>query len=106
MSDKGLKLKITGIVQGVGFRPFIYSLAVNNRLKGWVLNSSSGVEIEVNGPPDALERFVAQIREQTPPLARIDRMTVEEVPPDSFSDFTILESQPRDGEFVPISPDV
>ncbi len=103
---KGLKLNITGIVQGVGFRPFIYSLAVNNQLNGWVLNSSSGVEIEVNGTSSALDQFVRQIREQTPPLARIDRMTVEEVEPDSFTGFSILESQPREGEFVPISPDV
>ncbi|MCE5208874.1 MAG: carbamoyltransferase HypF [Chloroflexi bacterium] len=103
---KGLKLNITGIVQGVGFRPFVYSLAVNNQLKGWVLNSSSGVEIEVNGLQTDLDAFVRQIREQTPPLARIDRMTVEEIEPNSFAEFTILSSQPRPGDFVPISPDV
>ena len=103
---KGLKLNITGIVQGVGFRPFVYSLAVNNQLKGWVLNSSSGVEIEVNGSQTDLDAFVRQIGEQTPPLARIDRMTVEEIEPNGFTEFTILSSQSRPGDFVPISPDV
>ena len=86
-SVTGLRLRVTGIVQGVGFRPFIYSLAEALELKGWVRNTSAGVEIEVDGTPGALDRFVAEIRQNPPPLARIQAITSEVIPPQSFNDF-------------------
>ena len=102
----GLRLRVTGIVQGVGFRPFIYSLAEDLALKGWVRNTSAGVEIEVDGTPQALDSFIEAIRNNPPPLARIQSITSEAISPQSFSDFSIITSQPSEGDFLPISPDI
>lgn len=102
----GLKVWVRGIVQGVGFRPFIYTLAESIGLKGWVKNTSSGVEIEVSGSTEQLERFVAAIRSEAPPLARIDDLRTKPIKTNGFDTFQILESQPEAGAFMPISPDV
>ncbi len=102
----GLSILIRGIVQGVGFRPFVYSLAIRYQLTGWVINSSRGVEIVVNGPTDLITGFVKDLRDQIPPLARIDSFESHSIQPDSFSQFEIRESQPQPGEFIPVSPDV
>ncbi|MEP0763217.1 MAG: acylphosphatase, partial [Chloroflexota bacterium] len=55
------RIHVSGVVQGVGFRPFIYGLAQRHALSGWVRNSSAGVDIEVEGPPAALDAFIAAI---------------------------------------------
>lgn len=102
----GLKLNIRGIVQGVGFRPFIFSLAVRHHLTGWVINNSNGVEIEVDGSSDSLNSFVNDIRHQLPPLASIDTFHIEEQPAQGYTTFEIRRSQENPGEFIPISPDV
>jgi hydrogenase maturation protein HypF len=103
---RGLRIHITGVVQGVGFRPFIYSLAQQSGLKGWVRNTSSGVNIQVDGTDAHLQSFAKAIKEQAPPLARIDSMQVEACPPEGFADFRILPSRAAPGEFQPISPDM
>ncbi len=104
------RIHITGIVQGVGFRPFVYNLATRLGLSGWVLNSSSGVEIEAVGPEAVLDEFIARLRTDAPPLARIERITVApgQGQPQGLplQGFRILHSEARPGEFVPISPDV
>ncbi|RME38390.1 MAG: carbamoyltransferase HypF, partial [Thermoflexia bacterium] len=111
-SDNGLacyRIHITGIVQGVGFRPFVYNLATQLGLSGWVLNSSSGVEIEAVGPGAVLEDFVRRLQAEAPPLARIESLTVTPCDPaarDTRPVFRILHSEARPGEFLPISPDV
>lgn len=64
-------IDVRGVVQGVGFRPFVYRLAHEHSLTGWVLNHSGGVEIEVQGPAAALSAFVRDLEAQAPPLARI-----------------------------------
>ena len=102
----GLKLNIRGIVQGVGFRPFIFSLAAKHHLNGWVINNSNGVEIEVDGSSDSLNSFVNDIRLQLPPLASIDTFLTEEQPAQGYSSFEIRHSKAQPGEFIPISPDV
>ena len=61
------RVHITGVVQGVGFRPFVYNLATGLGLSGWVLNSSSGVEIEAIGPLAALEEFAERLQSKAPP---------------------------------------
>jgi len=107
MTDQaGLKVRVRGIVQGVGFRPFVYSLAIRNQLTGWVRNTSSGVEIEVNGRRDALNTFLAVLQQQPPPLARIDALESEGIEPDHYDHFEILESLPNPNEFIPVSPDM
>ena len=73
----GLKVWVRGIVQGVGFRPFVYGLAMKYNLKGWVCNTSSGVEIEVAGSQEALQAFYSELKSEYPPLARIDEINRE-----------------------------
>jgi hydrogenase maturation protein HypF len=102
----GLRIHVSGVVQGVGFRPFVYGLAQRHDLKGWVRNSSSGVDIEVDGPAFVLAAFARDLRAELPPLARIDEWQMTERPPDGFTDFTILESRAEIGAFQPISPDM
>jgi hydrogenase maturation protein HypF len=105
------RIHITGVVQGVGFRPFVYNLAAELELVGWVLNSSAGVEIEVVGPTRALEVFADRLVSEAPPLARIEDVVSAEV---SASDvalpdpdaFVIRHSMAKPGEFQPISPDI
>ncbi|UCF61891.1 MAG: carbamoyltransferase HypF [Anaerolineaceae bacterium] len=103
---RGARIHITGIVQGVGFRPFVYSLATRLSITGWVRNTSAGVEIEVDGTPEALDAFVHALREEAPPLARIDEFHVQDQPANGFSDFEIIHSEAIPDAFQPISPDV
>jgi hydrogenase maturation protein HypF len=102
----GLKIWVRGIVQGVGFRPFIYTQALQNQLTGWVRNTSSGVEIEVYGPQDAVNAFFHALEHNAPPLARIDDLRSQPCPPNGNQTFEIIASQPNAGDFIPISPDV
>jgi len=99
-------LRVTGVVQGVGFRPFVYRLARQLGLAGWVRNTSSGVEIEVEGPPDSLEMFTFQLRAEAPALARIDAVKVEASPPEGQKGFLILESRPQVATEATIPADV
>ena len=97
---------VEGIVQGVGFRPFVYSLARRLDLGGFVQNQSGRVRIEVEGSPRSLERFVRELREQAPPLARIDRLASESQAPRGETEFRI-EASDHDGDSqIFISPDV
>ena len=66
---QGAKVHITGIVQGVGFRPFVYNLAVSLNLKGWVKNTSAGVHIEVDGDQETLDIFLQKLRDDAPSAA-------------------------------------
>ncbi len=96
---------VRGIVQGVGFRPFVYRLAREHGLGGWVLNSTQGVVIEVEGERGGIERFLGQLQAEPPPQAVIERVETSLLPPVGYSSFVIEAS--RDGsEFVLISPDI
>lgn len=102
----GRYIRITGIVQGVGFRPFIYKLANQENLLGWVKNTSAGVEILVEGQEEAIVHFIERIKRETPPLARIDQIQIQPVEENHFTKFEIIESQDIDSAFIPISPDI
>ncbi|HEY5268886.1 MAG TPA: carbamoyltransferase HypF [Anaerolineales bacterium] len=107
MSDlRKASLHITGIVQGVGFRPFVYGLAVRFALTGWVRNTSAGVDIQVDGPQETLDAFVSALKNEIPPLARIDSFDISFGIPGRFSAFEIIHSEAVEGAFQPISPDV
>jgi hydrogenase maturation protein HypF len=106
MTLKGVRIHITGIVQGVGFRPFVYGLATRLALNGWVRNTSAGVDIEVDGPQKDLEIFLNALRAESPPLSRIDSFQVDWIPANGFSTFEIVHSEGKSGDFIPISPDV
>ncbi|MBU2503332.1 carbamoyltransferase HypF [bacterium] len=101
------RLLIDGIVQGVGFRPFVFKLAESEHLTGFVTNTSAGVIAEIQGPGDAVERFTRRLRTETPPLARIVSVKAEdaEVIPgeDSFAIAASVDS-PGTGTLIP--PDV
>jgi hydrogenase maturation protein HypF len=103
---RGLRVHITGIVQGVGFRPFVYNLATRHELKGWVKNTSAGVEIEVDGDQQVLDLFIRQLRNEAPSLSRIDGFSASFRPANGFGSFDILHSESVEGAFQPISPDV
>ncbi len=103
---RGASIHISGIVQGVGFRPFVYNLAVRLGLTGWVRNTSAGVDVAVDGPQPALEAFIKALREEAPPLSRIDEFAAASVEPSGFRGFEILHSEAIPDAFQPISPDV
>ncbi len=88
-----LLIQIQGVVQGVGFRPFVYRIARDRRLTGWVRNGPAGVSIAAQGSRDAAEGFLADLREHAPPRAAIARIAVERVAADpTLVEFHILES--------------
>src|SRR5512133_4134769 len=97
-------LQISGIVQGVGFRPFIYRLALENALTGWVRNTPGGVEIEVQGKTEAVTGFTRLISSEAPPLAGIDSIRGHEIPLAGEADFTILPSAAGESD-IQIAPD-
>jgi hydrogenase maturation protein HypF len=96
---------VRGIVQGVGFRPFVYRLAQEHQLSGWVLNSTQGVVIEVEGPKQGIEEFIAGLRADPPPQAVVERVETNFLPPVGHSTF-IIEASREGNEFVLISPDI
>ncbi len=104
----GLSIHVRGIVQGVGFRPYVYQLAVKNNLTGWVRNTSNGVDIEISGPDEALQNFSHELRNSPPPLARIDEYDVIEKDLNvyAYAQFEIIESEPDPDKFIPVSPDM
>jgi hydrogenase maturation protein HypF len=100
------KLGVTGLVQGVGFRPFVYRLARSHNLAGWVRNTSRGVEIEVEGPTASLDLFIRQLSEEAPALSRVEQVVSEEATPLAQRTFEILASESLAGTEAVIPPDV
>ena len=104
---RGARLVIEGVVQGVGFRPFVYRLAHQLNLSGWVLNSSTGVVIEIEGKDRALKEFVSSVKERAPPIARMERLHVTFNEPKGYSSFEIRKSQDEgEGIYTFVAPDV
>jgi hydrogenase maturation protein HypF len=97
---------IRGIVQGVGFRPFVYNLAVRLHLAGFVKNQTGTVLIEVEGATATLDRFLAEVAEHPPPLAHIDQLSWEQQPARGEEQFRIDASESDPSSPVFISPDV
>jgi hydrogenase maturation protein HypF len=100
------RLHITGIVQGVGFRPTVFNLAQRYSLKGWVLNNAHGVEIELRGSGQNVQAFIQDLRQTPPPLSVIDSFTVEDAPDQAFTEFQIRHSVDDPSDFLPVSPDL
>ncbi len=98
-------IHVDGVVQGVGFRPFIYGLAIRYHLTGWVLNSSSGVDIEIQGSADAVDAFQKAITTEAPPLSHIDHLSAKDLPLGQDTSFNIRLSTSDSGMSL-ISPDV
>ena len=100
-----LRVHIQGIVQGVGFRPFIYQLAHRYRLTGYVTNTPKGVELEVEGDQEALHHFLKELPVSAPPLARITEVITEELPAAVYTAFEIKSSAEGEERAALISPD-
>ena len=103
---KRLRLEIRGIVQGVGFRPFVYTTAKKFDLKGFVGNQSGGVFVEVEGETADLSDFQTYLSSNLPPLAHITRIDSREIAAQFSADFYIAESENRTSENTLVSPDV
>ncbi len=99
-------IRVRGVVQGVGFRPFVYRLARAYTLAGWVLNGEEGVEIYLEGDELGLQAFVQDLKTQSPPAASIAAIEVRPADPLGLKEFTIRESQRRERPTVRISPDL
>src|SRR3984957_11141914 len=99
-------IRVRGVVQGVGFRPFVYRLARVNTLNGWVLNAEEGIEIHLEGAETGLEAFVRDLKAQPPPAASIAEIDVRPAEPTGLSEFAIRESLRRERPTVRISPDL
>ena len=99
------KIRINGIVQGVGFRPFVYKLAVEEKLQGFVLNDTNGVEIKIEGSLQAIERFEKRLKLEVPPAALIDYYKSDQFPDAGYTEFSIKLSAKTDGS-TRISPDL
>ena len=99
-------IRVRGVVQGVGFRPFVYRLACANTLGGWVLNGDEGVEIYLEGSEQDMQAFVRDLKLHIPPAATIAEMEVHSAPPLGLNEFTIRESRHDKSPTVRISPDL
>ena len=100
------RIEVSGIVQGVGFRPFVYRLASAHGLAGSIANTPAGVTIEVQGPQDGIQSFLAGLQQDAPPLSRITGLTVREKACISERDFRILASYQNEEPRSLVSPDV
>ena len=98
-------IRVEGIVQGVGFRPFVYRIATQWSLSGVVFNDSQGVQIEVEGPAGDVARFIGSLQGELPPLAAISRVECSDGPVTGQSGFSIIESRTASGPSAQIQPD-
>lgn len=100
------RLLVTGVVQGIGFRPYVYQLAKKLNLTGLVRNTSVGVVIEVEGDPGAVDSFVNMLPKQGPPLMRLAGIELTSMSPAGDEDFVILESEVAKDAFTLVPPDI
>lgn len=100
------KISLGGVVQGVGFRPFVYQLAHRYALKGFVLNDSEGVEVEIEGSSDSIDYFMKSLHQELPALARIDSIESRDGKLVGHTEFKIIESQNNTEKMALISPDI
>lgn len=105
-TSEAVEITMGGIVQGVGFRPFVHRLALRYGLAGWVRNEAGAVRIRAEGPARLLDCFSSGLRTELPPLARIDSFTVRPVASDGLRAFRVVESDTTASGRLPVSPDV
>ena len=101
-----IKVHIEGMVQGVGFRPFVSNLARKYGLKGWVKNGSSGVIIEASGDKKDLEIFTFDLKNKNPKNSRIQKFSATEIPYREYLNFQIKTSSVNSSSNIQITPDL
>jgi hydrogenase maturation protein HypF len=100
------RAEVTGVVQGVGFRPFVYREAIDKSLAGWVRNNQQGVLLEVEGEEKKVRAFLAALRSAPLPLARIEKVVTKQVPAQGGSKFSIHASDHKGSGVARIPPDI
>ncbi|MCE5191487.1 MAG: carbamoyltransferase HypF [Actinomycetia bacterium] len=103
---RAVSLHVTGVVQGVGYRPFVYKVANRLGVTGWVRNASDGVWCFAEGTPEALSAFERALRHEAPPMAVVESVVAEEVDPEGATAFVIVASRAQDGAMTLVSPDI
>src|SRR5882757_2186934 len=100
------QIQVKGIVQGVGFRPFVFSLAKQRALRGKVLNNATGVLIDVEGEASVIEQFVNDLKLKSPPLSIVESVESDIMPERiNYQDFRIVESEANGAKVIPVSAD-
>lgn len=100
------KIHIQGLVQGVGFRPYIYRIAHRFQLNGWVENRNDGVFIKINATPEVFEKFIAAVKIEAPAASSIQSIAHKIIPTENFSSFEIIKSENKSDEITEVSPDI
>ncbi len=100
-----VRARVDGTVQGVGYRPFVFRLAAELGIAGWVLNDERGVLVEAEGPPDAVHVFLARLRADAPPLAEVRGVEAQDVPVVGEAGFEIVSSVHGGAATAPVTPD-
>jgi hydrogenase maturation protein HypF len=100
------RISVRGVVQGVGFRPFVYQLAIKHNLRGWVRNTSEDVKIEVEGEAGDIENFLNGLRTQAPPQSHIESISATAGSPTGYAKFEIRQSIAEEGKYQLVSPDI
>ena len=106
LPKKTVQLTVTGLVQGVGFRPFIYRKAVLFELTGWVENTNENVSIRVTGNPGNIDRFINSLSNDSPPASMVEEVLIVEMEKEDFPSFRILLSHDVSDNITEISPDI
>lgn len=106
METSAIEITVRGVVQGVGFRPFVHRIAAACGLSGWVANTPGAVVVRLEGAPDSLSRFRTRFREEIPPAARVTRFSVRKVPPSGVRGFEIRRSWTKGIALSTIPPDI
>jgi hydrogenase maturation protein HypF len=101
-----LKLQVHGIVQAVGFRPFVHRIAEKNEIKGYIANVGDHVEIAVEGTPEDIEQFLDDLQNKNPPISEIDKIEKEECPDQQYEAFSVIKSKKKAGGESIIPPDI
>lgn len=103
---EAVRVHITGLVQGVGFRPFIYRLAIKNKIRGWVENTTDGIHIKAVGEKAMMDGFLGDIQHSAPPAAEINHISIVPAQPNGEKEFVIAPSPPGGEASTEISPDI
>ncbi len=105
--SRRVQLRLQGVVQGVGFRPFVFRVAQRCAVRGQVLNNNGGVQIDVEGEPQAIEMFIADLTSNPPPLSSIEFLErVNDLTPLNYRDFRIVESSTTQEKHVSVAADI
>ena len=103
---RSIQILVTGLIQGVGFRPFVFRIATRFNLTGWVLNTNENVKIQLTGSSEKIDKFLISLRKEAPPAAAIETISTMEMEITDFAGFSIQGSHNISDDITEISPDI